>query len=407
MIRDAISENTRYASNAGHRPTALDQQVARRFLAACEQVDTGRLTVVSPDGSRQHFGGNTPGPEAEIQIRDWAAIAAMAARGDIGLGEAYIDGLWESPDLAALTRLAFANEHAFAGHLHGSFLNRAVFLITDRIMRRNSKTGSARNIRAHYDVGNAFYELWLDESMTYSSALFASSDEPLERAQARKYQRLLDATASGGGRTLEIGCGWGGFARAAADDGRDVTALTISPSQREFARRRLGNRADVQLRDYRDVSGTYDAIVSIEMIEAVGERYWPAYFRKVRACLASHGRAALQAIVVQDDHFPDYRRRSDFIRHYTFPGGMLLSPGQIAAQASRAGLQAENLFRFGQDYAETLRRWTHRFEAAAPAIGRLGYSQGFLRSWRFYLAICTAAFDMGRTDVVHVELSHA
>ena len=383
----------------------LGNEVARRFLSACEGVAHGSLTIITPEGHRHRFG--TGRPEAEMEIHDWSAIAAFAARGDIGLGEAYIDGLWDSPDIDALTQLAFANEDAFAGHLHGSLWNRAMFLVTDRLMRRNSRRGSARNIKAHYDVGNDFYRLWLDESMTYSSALFDCGSDSLETAQARKYQRLLDATAAGDGRTLEIGCGWGGFAEAAANDGRDLTAITISPAQKAFAEARLGGRGRIDLRDYRDVQGKFDSIVSIEMIEAVGERYWPTYFKKIKSSLADSGAAALQAITVKDEIFADYRRRSDFIRHYTFPGGMLLAPAQIRKQAARAGLEAHNMFHFGQDYAETLRRWTRRFEEAAPKIRALGYSEGFLRSWRFYLDICAAAFSTGRTDVVHVELRHA
>lgn len=383
----------------------LGNEVARRFLSACEGVEQGCLTITTPEGYRHRFG--TGRPVAEMQINDWSAIAAFAARGDIGLGEAYIDGLWDSPDIDALTQLAFANEDAFAGHLHGSLLNRAMFLVTDRLMRRNSRRGSARNIKAHYDVGNDFYRLWLDESMTYSSALFDSPKDSLETAQARKYKRLLDVTATGDGRTLEIGCGWGGFAEAAADDGRDLTAVTISPSQKAYAEARLDGRGRIDLRDYRDIQGKYDSIVSIEMIEAVGERYWPTYFSKIKASLAEGGAAALQAITVKDEIFFDYRRRSDFIRHYTFPGGMLLAPAQIRKQAACAGLEAHSMFHFGQDYAETLRRWTRRFEEAAPKIRALGYTDGFLRSWRFYLDICTAAFTTGRTDVVHVELRHA
>jgi cyclopropane-fatty-acyl-phospholipid synthase len=384
---------------------SLGNEVASRFFSACEGVEHGSLTIITPEGYRHRFG--TGRPEAEMQINDWSAIAAFAARGDIGLGEAYIDGLWDSPDIDALTQLAFANEDTFAGHLHGSLLNRAMFLVTDRLMRRNSRRGSARNIKAHYDVGNDFYRLWLDESMTYSSALFDSPSESLEAAQARKYQRLLDATATGEGRTLEIGCGWGGFAEAAANDGRDVTAVTISPSQKAYAEARLAGRGRIDLRDYRDIQGKYDSIVSIEMIEAVGERYWPTYFSKIKTSLADGGSAALQAITVKDEIFANYRHRSDFIRHYTFPGGMLLAPAQIRNQAARADLEAHNMFHFGQDYAETLRRWTRRFEDAAPKIRALGYPDGFLRSWRFYLDICSAAFTTGRTDVVHVELRHA
>ncbi len=370
-------------------------------------MERGSLRIVAPDKQLYTFGDGGE-PAAELQINDWSAIAAFAARGDIGLGEAYIDGLWDTPSIDKLTQLAFANEDAFAGHLHGSFFNRTMFLLTDRLLRRNSRRGSARNIQAHYDVGNDFYRLWLDESLTYSSALFGGRQTSLEAAQTRKYQRLLDRIKGAGETVLEIGCGWGGFAEAAADEGRQVTGLTISPSQHAFATERLaGKSADIRLCDYRDVRGKFDSIVSIEMIEAVGERYWPTYFSQIKNSLAEHGRAALQAIIVEDDHFDGYRRRSDFIRYYTFPGGMLLSPGRIAAEAGRAKLVAENVFRFGHDYARTLREWVNRFDAAGPRIRELGYSEGFIRSWRFYLEICAASFAAGRTDVVQVELRHA
>jgi len=388
------------------RPS-IANSVARRFLKTCEGVDLGHLTIVSPEGERHRF-GNGGGREAELVVRDWGAISALAARGDIGFGEAYIQGLWDSPSIEDLTYVALANEQALGSHLHGSRWNQALFLLTDRFLRRNSKSGSKRNIQAHYDVGNEFYKLWLDPTLTYSSALYANPDASLEEAQTKKYQRLLDCTEAAGESVLEIGCGWGGFAEAAADDGRNVTALTISPAQHAFATERLaGKSANIELCDYRDVRGKFDSIVSIEMIEAVGERYWPAYFGQIKQRLAEHGRAAIQAIIVEDDHFPAYRKRSDFIRHYTFPGGMLLSPSKIAEEAVRARLAAENLFRFGQDYARTLREWVVRFDEAGPKIKALGYSEGFLRSWRFYLEICAASFASGRTDVVHVELRHA
>jgi len=387
------------------RPS-LSNTVGRRFLKTCEDIDVGHLVVVTPEGERHRF-GNGGGREAELVIRDWGAVSALAARGDIGFGEAYIQGLWESSSIEDLTYLALENEDALDAHLHGSRWNQALFLLTDRFLRRNSRKGSKRNIQSHYDVGNDFYKLWLDETLTYSSALYANPDASLAEAQSRKYGRLLEQTANTGEKVLEIGCGWGGFAEAAAADGRHVTGLTISPSQHAFASQRLaGTNATIELCDYRDVRGKYDSIVSIEMIEAVGERYWPAYFGQIKQRLTDHGRAAIQAIIVEDDHFPAYRNRSDFIRHYTFPGGMLLSPGKIAEEAARARMAAENLFRFGQDYARTLREWVVRFEEAAPQIKALGYSDGFMRSWRFYLEICAASFAIGRTDVVHVELRH-
>ncbi|MGZ0188084.1 MAG: class I SAM-dependent methyltransferase [Alphaproteobacteria bacterium] len=403
----SLARDTADLTMPGTPARSLSSAVSARFFKACAQIKVGTLHVIAPDGQLRHFGAGSP--EAHFHIHDWSAIAAVVARGDIGLGEAYINGLWDSPSIDLLTQLALLNEDAFSGHLHGSFLNRALFLLTDRLMRRNSKRGSAKNIQAHYDVGNDFYSLWLDDSMTYSSALFDQPGLTLERAQARKYQRLLEVTEQpgGGGRTLEIGCGWGGFAEAALADGRDVTAITISPAQKAYADARLGGKADIRLCDYRDIQGQYDAIVSIEMIEAVGERYWPTYFETLKRCLAPGGKAVVQAIIVEDDHFPNYRKRSDFIRHYTFPGGMLLAPGPMAEAAKNAGLAVHGVLRFGQDYAETLRRWTAAFEDAAPQIRALGYPEAFLRSWRFYLAICTASFQTTRTDVIHMEFSHA
>jgi len=388
------------------KPAAsMAERLKRSVYAIGERLEHCALDVTLPAGSKVRL-GNGP-PVAAVELHDWGAASALASKGDIGWGEAYVAGLWDCADIEALAAFAIRNENAFSNGFRPSALRRAAFLLTDRLLRRNSRAGSARNIQAHYDVGDDFYRLWLDESMTYSSALFDAPGERLEVGQARKYRRLLDATADAGPRTLEIGCGWGGFAEAAADDGRDVTAITISHRQHRYARERLGARADIRLCDYRDIDGQYDSIVSIEMIEAVGERYWPKFFQTVRDRLAPGGVAAIQAIVVEDDYLPTYRRRSDFIRQHIFPGGMLPSPGAIAATAHDAGLKTRNLFRFGQDYAQTLRMWTECFEAAVPEIRALGYDESFIRGWRYYLAICAACFAVGRTDVVHIELSHA
>lgn len=278
--------------------------------------------------------------------------------------------------------------------------------LIDRILRANSRRGSSRNIRAHYDVGNEFYQLWLDPGMTYSSALFAPGDDDLYRGQNRKYDRILDRL-NDKEQVLEIGCGWGGFAERAADSGRRVTGLTISPSQKGYADARLDGRAEIRLQDYRDCSGRYDNIVSIEMLEAVGERYWPTYFATLKSCLAEGGRAVIQAITVPDANFAAYRNSSDFIRQHTFPGGMLLSDQMIAAQAEKAGLTVRESFAFGQDYARTCVAWSDRMQARAARIHELGRDDSFLRTWRYYLDICAATFATGRTDVVQVELAHA
>lgn len=383
--------------------TPLAARVGREFLASCEKIRVGRLRVVTPEGTRHDFGEE--GPEAEIEIHDWAAVTAMAARGDIGFGEAYVAGLWDSPSIEAVTTVALRNLDTLGGFAYPSTWSRLGFLFVDRVLRANSKRGASRNIRAHYDVGNDFYALWLDPTMTYSSALFGEGDD-LEAAQKRKYRRIL-SRLSDGESVLEIGCGWGGFAEAAVAEGRRVTGITISPSQKAWAERRLGPPAEIRLEDYRQTRGTFDNIVSIEMIEAVGERYWPAYFRTLARRLREGGRAVVQAITVSDAYFPIYRKGSDYIRHHTFPGGMLLSNGVIAAEARRAGLAVADSFAFGAHYARTCRTWAARLAAAAPRIRAMGHTDAFLRSWQFYLEICAASFATGQTDVVQVELVHA
>jgi cyclopropane-fatty-acyl-phospholipid synthase len=385
--------------------SAIARTAQRRAFRALEQIADGALTVATPAGERLVFGGS--GPRAEIAIRDWRVVPAVLARGDVGFGEAYLEGWWESPDIEALTALTLRNRHAFDAVVSGSAWSRWGLAFADALLRGNSRAGARRNIKAHYDVGNAFYRLWLDQGLTYSSALYGAGAETLETAQRRKFDRLLSVSSGEGSRTLEIGCGWGGFAERAAEEGREVTAITISAAQHAYAAARLGRRADIRLMDYRDVRGTFDSIVSIEMVEAVGERYWPVYFGAIKQRLNPHGRAAIQAITVEDAFFPAYRRRSDFIRRHVFPGGMLLAPSRIRAEAARAGLVAENLFGFGRDYARTLREWLARFEAAAPAIRKLGYGERFVRCWRFYLASCAGLFEAGKTDVVHAELRHA
>ena len=382
----------------------ITRRLQRQFLSACEGITTGRLRLITPEGQRHDFG--TSGPEATLTLHDWAVAGAVAARGDIGFGEAHVAGLWDSPSIETLARVALDNFQTLEPAARPRPLQRMAMTTVDRLLRRNSRRGAARNIRAHYDVGNEFYQLWLDPSMTYSSALFTPDDTDLERGQMRKYDRML-AGLGQAEHLLEIGCGWGGMAERAADQGRQVTAITLSPSQKAYADARLDGRAEIRLQDYRDTRGRFDAIVSIEMIEAVGERYWPQYFATLRDRLAPGGTAALQAITVPDSHFASYRAGSDFIRHYTFPGGMLPSSGAIADQARRAGLKVIDSFAFGADYARTCRAWDRRLAAAAPRVRAMGHDARFLRSWRYYLGICAASFATGRSDVVQVSLTHA
>jgi cyclopropane-fatty-acyl-phospholipid synthase len=382
----------------------LSKRVKHDFLETCARIQSGSLRLYTPEGEIFDFG--TGAPAAEMQIHDWSVVTSIAARGDIGLGETYVAGLWDSPAIETLTQVALRNLEAFQGYAYAGFWNSLKFRVVNHLMRANSRRGAARNIRKHYDVGNNFYQLWLDEGMTYSSALFDGDDTDLVRGQNRKYDRIL-GQISDRESVLEIGCGWGGFAERAAERGHNVRALTISPSQKGYADARLDGRAEICLQDYRESGGTYDAIVSIEMIEAVGARYWPTYFATLKARLAQGGRALVQAITVQDSYFETYRKSSDFIRHYTFPGGMLLSDAVIDAQARKAGLRVNDSFAFGADYARTCAIWAERLNAASPKIRRLGHDEGFLRGWKYYLGICAASFAEGQTNVVQVELSHA
>lgn len=372
-----------------------------RFLASLEGIRHGRLCLTTPEGHCHNFGSE--GPESVIRITDWALLAALATRGDVGFGESYVAGHWDSPDLEALLSLAIRNFDLLNGQGRPGWLAALRFRLTDRL-RTNSLAGSSRNIRAHYDVGNEFYQLWLDPGMSYSSALFDGTDD-LETAQARKNDRILSRLARGE-RILEIGCGWGGFAERAAETGRHVTGLTLSPAQKGYADARLDGGAEIRLQDYRHAGGTFDNIVSVEMIEAVGERYWPAYFATLKARLAPGGRAVLQAITVPDAEFSIYRKRSDFIRQHIFPGGMLPSPAILRHQGAKAGLELHASFSFGQDYARTCRIWAVRMTGAAPRIRRFGYDEPFLRGWRYYLESCAATFATGRSDVVQVEFGH-
>ena len=382
--------------------------IEKKWRAAAAELRFGTLDFTTPNGDTVTIKGDQPGPHGVFRIHDWDVLGLAVSRGDIGLGEAYIDGMWETDDIEALVSLFLVNMECFEGFADGSLLQRVGFVVHNALLRRNSVKGSARNIQDHYDVGNDFYALWLDPSMTYSSALFGGGDENLEAAQKRKYDRILDKIADAKSSILEIGCGWGGFAERATAEEHRVTGLTISPSQHRYATQRLAGRtAEVLLEDYRKVRGTFDNIVSIEMFEAVGEHYWPAYFQTVAERLKRGGRAVIQTITVRDELFAGYRTRSDFIRHYVFPGGMLPSLARFGEEADRAGLKIAGTYSFGQDYARTLRHWSATMRSAKDEIFRLGHDQKFFRNWQFYLGMCAAAFAVDRTDVVQVELAHA
>ncbi|WP_019560659.1 MULTISPECIES: cyclopropane-fatty-acyl-phospholipid synthase family protein [Caldimonas] len=384
---------------------------ARTVLRMLSHLRHGQLDLQLPDGHTARFG--TPeGPRAAMRLHNWKVCAQALKSGDIGFAESFIAGDWTSPDLTALIRLFIANRQDIESVIYGHWWGRLLYRWR-HLLQRNSRRGSRRNIHAHYDLGNEFYRLWLDPGMTYSSGWFEGRhDRSLSEAQDAKIRRALrECGLRPGHRLLEIGCGWGGLAEvAAADFGAQVTGVTLSTEQLAYARARLdalglSAQADLRLQDYRDIDDApFDAICSIEMFEAVGREYWPAYFATVARLLKPGAHACIQSITIRDDLFERYVRGTDFIQQYIFPGGLLPSPSQFRAQASQAGLEVVNELAFGADYAETLRRWRERFLAEETRVRRLGFDTRFMRTWEFYLAYCEAAFAMGNTDVIQFTL---
>jgi len=367
----------------------------------------GTLQLTLPDGSVRSFGGE-PGPSASLEIRCWGVMRNLAVGGDVAFAEDYRSGKWDSPDISAVVLWSLRNEDRIGPLVHGGRMRRWLSRLL-YAFRRNTRGGSSRNIRSHYDLGNDFYELWLDPSMTYSSAIFRDGSEGLADGQRNKHDRILGLLGDSGQDLLEIGCGWGGFAeRAVREGGHRVTGVTISPAQHAYAARRLeGERAaKIRLQDYRDVPGRYSSVVSIEMFEAVGERYWGTFFSKLGSALASGGKAVIQTIVMDDAHYDRYRKGGDAIRSLIFPGGMLPSDSAFRCEAARAGLETVGSHAFGADYAKTLRLWLERFEARRDDLLARGYDERLLRLWRYYLSCCIGAFAAGRTDVVQFELAH-
>ena len=386
---------------------------ARWLLRLLAQLKCGSIELTCPDGRKLSFNGERAGPHATLVLKDWQVCGDLLRRGDIGLAEAYIAGRAESADLMQLLLLGALNEEAVEQAIHGRWWATLAYRLR-HLLRPNSRRGSRRNIEAHYDLGNDFYNLWLDPSMTYSSALFEGDlTRSLADAQAAKYARILRVLdARPGSHILEVGCGWGGFAEFAARAGCRVTGITISPSQLEYARRRIAaaglqDRVDLQLVDYRDLDGQYDHVVSIEMFEAVGERYWPGYFATLHDRLRPGGRAVVQSITIAENKFERYRAGTDFIQQYIFPGGMLPSPGRFRSVAAAAGLAVDEMYDFGLDYAETLRRWHVQFNATAQLVQHQGFDDRFMRTWQFYLAYCEAGFRARATGVVQAVLTHA
>jgi cyclopropane-fatty-acyl-phospholipid synthase len=380
-------------------------------------IRRGQLSLVMPNGAVHVIDGGKPGPAAEVRIRDPRLPGKFLTGGSLAWAEAYVEAWWDSPDIRAVMALAAANEAEWERLLNGTPWARVLSWLAHRL-KPNTRRGSRRNISAHYDMGNDFYALWLDPTLSYSSALFTDAAEPLELAQARKVEALCRSLALAPDmRLLEIGCGWGFLAQVAAEKfGARVTAITLSRAQHDEAARRiheagLSERVTVRIQDYRDVPETFDAIASVEMIEAVGEKYWPRFFRTLHDRLKPGGAAGIQAITIDERLWPIYRRSADFIQRHVFPGGMLPTKTAIADNAAAVGLAWENATWFGRDYAETLARWHDRFQHAWPRIAALphsptgrAYDARFKRLWEYYLAYCETGFRAGWTDVGQVIL---
>ena len=386
---------------------------ARAVFRLMKQLRVGTLDVQLPDGSQAHFGNpDHAEPRAALRMHDWHVCSAALKSGDIGFAESYIAGHWTTPDLAALLKLFIANRDTVESVIYGTWWGSLVYRIK-HLLNRNSRSGSAKNIHAHYDIGNPFYRLWLDETMNYSSALFEGDfTKPTSEAQLAKVRRAIrECELQPGQRLLEVGCGWGALAECAAlEFGAQVTGVTLSTEQLAFAQERMvrhgvAAQTDLRLQDYRDITdGPFDAICSIEMFEAVGREYWGSYFSTLRQQLKPGGRACIQTITIRDDLFERYVSGTDFIQQYIFPGGLLPSPQAFRTEAAKAGLEVVNECAFGADYAETLRRWRAQFLHHDPQVRMLGFDQRFMHVWEFYLAYSEAAFDSGNTNVMQFTL---
>jgi cyclopropane-fatty-acyl-phospholipid synthase len=387
---------------------------ARAVLAMLDQLRHGTLELQLPDGAMRHFGQGQP--HATMRIHDWSTLGRALKSGDIGFAEGYIAAEWDSPDVTALLELLIANREVLEGVLYGSWWGSLLYR-AKHLLQRNSRRGSKKNIHAHYDLGNDFYRQWLDAGMSYSSAWFNGDlNRSMDQAQHAKMQRALEqAGVTQGSRVLEIGCGWGGLAEVAARDfGARVTGVTLSREQLRWAQQRLADaglaaQCDLRFQDYRDLAPEFqarpfDAVVSIEMFEAVGQEYWASYFDTLQRCLKPGGRACIQTITIRDDLFERYSRSTDFIQQYIFPGGLLPSQSGFEAQARSAGFAVERVLAFGTDYAETLRRWRGDFLQRAQEVQAQGFDARFMRIWEFYLAYCEAAFTRGNTNVLQFTL---
>jgi len=407
------TSNTSPSSSAFSLPAGAPS-AAKATLKLLLRLKHGTLTVKLPDGSVQRF-GNGLNPQASLHLLNWNVCSAALKSGDIGFAESYIAGDWTTPHLTQLLQVFIVNRKEVEDVIYGTWLGRFAYRFK-HLLNRNTKANSQKNIHAHYDLGNAFYELWLDPTMNYSSAIFETPESSMKDAQHAKVRRALRMSqVKPGDRVLEIGCGWGALAEKATQEfDANVVGVTLSTEQLAWAQTRmktqgLADKSDLRLQDYRDIGKTtrddpFDAICSIEMVEAVGRAYWPEYFQTVYRLLKPGGYACIQSIVIADDLFERYLSSTDFIQQYVFPGGCLPCPKAFRAQVAAAGLELVDEFSFGQDYARTLQLWRAQFAAQQAHVLQLGFDQRFIRIWEFYLSYCEAAFLEANTDVVQYTL---
>jgi cyclopropane-fatty-acyl-phospholipid synthase len=386
----------------------FEKTIKKNLLKSLEQIKYGEIYLTTPEGDTFHHKGKEVGQTADLKLKDWRTVVNLKFKADIGFAADYRDGYWETSDLKALIRFGIDNEEAFGQYMKPNFFY-TIMQKLSYLTKRNSLKQSKKNIYEHYDLGNDFYSLWLDETMTYSSALYKNNDETLKQAQINKYENIINKFDKKTGSILEVGCGWGGFAEVATTEGSySVKGITLSTEQHDYAKNRLINKnADIVIEDYRIQQGQYDYIVSIEMIEAVGKQYWNTYFSKLKSLLKPDGKIVIQSILIDNALFESYLKGTDMIRTFIFPGGFLPSLEQIDIELKKVGLTCINKELFGKDYAKTLDIWDDNFITKESELIKLGFDKSFQRMWRFYLTSCSAAFDHGRIDVAQLEIVHA
>ncbi len=405
-MEQMISSANSASKDVTQRATKSIPQKGRTLFSLLNKIKYGSLSIIHPQGNHTLFKGSEPGPHVEIKINHWSMASAMLGSGDIGLGESYKNKAWECDHIDKLIEFGVLNQKEIEKVATGTAL-RVLYYRFRHWLNRNTKSGSQRNIHSHYDLGNHFYDKWLDGTMTYSSALFTNTNETLYQAQLNKYNRILDQlNASVGESIIEIGCGWGGFIKQALLRGLKITGVTLSKEQYKYCLDLYKDNEDVTIlySDYRDLTGKYDHIVSIEMFEALGEQFWPTYFEKLKSLLKDNGNAVIQTITINDHDFQSYRKGSDFIQQFIFPGGMLPSPREFKKQCERVDFILEDEFNFGISYAETLKFWDINYNVIKSSLDQDGFDDEFHRLWHFYLKYCEGGFRSGKIDVYQFKI---